>query len=809
MNDSYSSTLKTITTGVRPASVVTFIDSKDEHWAAYCLRIIEWYSQMWGGGYNLIIPTDVATIEPDFWFILEQFSPDYVYYYTPSLADIQSINPTQWEKIVEERIQYSLGTQEPSDDDVNTVRSQIEEYATEELISDFELTECLGKQLIRKLNPFHSENWLQGREVTLGSEVHYPLVDLVHVLPQIIGQDILFQAYHEMNLSVIDELVIYSSLGFIREAYKKEMEEAGVRIDKQIYLPEQQRDLVDLIFHHTDRIHPFRASMLNLGLYYPVAARREWEDPVILILGDSLKDFCLYFSLSRLRSEVYWMPYFPVSKYTYTPPEWCIDYQRGLLIELGERIREKNAYLVSQSLEEQRILEAKARLVEFNNKFPLSIPELEDRLLIESDVTKLLPYVWRAFEENNNANSYRDQFVNGEGINFINTPLPKSLANLNPEHHRWITELKIEGYDLPALPFLGKLTVQDSYNPDLYSTQDVRVSKHGICYFCPSPFIRTGEDINATLRNFKLHLLEPFELFEEIFKYFGLHIRYSDKGDYQREATAKIGSLEALADICKQEHYRNLFDLYLDEKKSNSGEYGKGVVLKSGRCLTLTAIENVVGELDQDSINVLLEKSVLHRGFVFKCERCRNADWYSISEVTDTFQCRRCDTRQAYLSAQLRLQRSCKRVEPEWFYKLDELFYQGWKNDMYVPILTLAKLQKDAKSSFLYIPEIGYSHDANSIDPEMELDICAVYDGEIVLGECKKSDRLEKTSSKEKEVIREYLAIAEKIGARRLIFSTFQENWADAMMDNVHELLGGSEIHPEFLTKSELLGESE
>jgi hypothetical protein len=352
--------------------------------------------------------------------------------------------------------------------------------------------------------------------------------------------------------------------------------------------------------------------------------------------------------------------------------------------------------------------------------------------------------------------------------------------------------LTVKGYQLPVKACLGPLSVRSHRS----TTHNVRVSTHGISYF--------GPDLG--LRYSKLHILEPFELFSTLFEDIGLHIRYSDKGDYQREATAKIGSLEALADICKQEHYRKPFELYLDKTESESGEYGKGIFLKdSRRYLNLTAIKNVVGDLAQDTLNMLLEKGVLHRGFVFKCERCRNADWYSISEVTDTFQCKRCATKQPYLSGQLRLQHDGQRVEPEWFYKLDELFYQGWKNDMYVPILTLARLQKDAKSSFLFIPEIGYSHDANFIDPEMEIDICAVYDGEIILGECKRSDRLEKTSSKEKEVIREYLALAEEIGARKLIFSTFQEKWADAMMDNVRELLGGSEIRPEFLTKSELL----
>jgi len=763
---------------------------------------------MWGGGYNLIIPTDGVTIDPDFWFILEQFSPDHIYYYKPSLADIKSIDPEQWEKILQGKTKKYLKINELSDDYEDTMRSELEKSATKTPISDFKLTDCLEKQLIRKLNPFHFKNRIQGGGITLGREVGYPFVDLVHVLPQIIGRNMLFQAHGEIDLSIIDDLVVYSSIGYIPETYRQKMERAGVRINGLVYSPEAQSALVDLIFHHADQITSFGASMLNLESYYPIAARLEWEDSVVLILGDSLKDFCFYFSLSRLRPEVYWMPYPPESQYTDTPSEWRIFYQRGLLMELKKRMTQKKAYLVSKSLEEQEILEDKERLVEFNNKFPLSIPGLEDGLLIERDVTKLLPYVFRAFEKNNNANSYRDQFVNGEGINFINTPLPKSLEKLNLEHHRWITELRIERYDLPTLPFLGELTVQDSYNPDIYSTQNVRVSKYGICYFCPSPFYSIDKDINTALRDLKLHLLEPFELFSEIFKYFGLYIGYSDKGNYQREATEKLGSLEALANICKQEHHRNLFDLYLDKTESKEGGHTKGVILNSRRYLNLVAIENVIGERDPDTLNVLLEKGVLHRGFVFKCERCRNADWYRISEVTDTFQCRRCATIQSYLSGHLCLQHPEQRVEPEWFYKLDELFYQGWDNDMYVPILTLAKLQKDAKSSFLYIPEIGYDKEPNFAKPQMELDICAVCDGEIVLGECKKPDRLGKNASEEKKNIGKYLAIAEKIGAKKLIFSTFQENWTEAMIDNVHELLDSSEICPVFLTRSELLEET-
>jgi hypothetical protein len=45
------------------------------------MRIIEFFSVAWGGGYNIIVPTDRNTIPHSFWQILDIYDPDYLFFY--------------------------------------------------------------------------------------------------------------------------------------------------------------------------------------------------------------------------------------------------------------------------------------------------------------------------------------------------------------------------------------------------------------------------------------------------------------------------------------------------------------------------------------------------------------------------------------------------------------------------------------------------------------------------------------------------------------------------------------------------------
>lgn len=72
---------KTVNASVRPARVAILIDKNDEDWQDACLHIIEFFAQIWGGTYNLIVPTDGKTIDERLWTSLEAFDPDNLYVY--------------------------------------------------------------------------------------------------------------------------------------------------------------------------------------------------------------------------------------------------------------------------------------------------------------------------------------------------------------------------------------------------------------------------------------------------------------------------------------------------------------------------------------------------------------------------------------------------------------------------------------------------------------------------------------------------------------------------------------------------------
>ena len=64
--------IKEICNNLRPAKVAVFVH-KGYGWQEKSLKIIESFSQIWGGSKNLIVPTDGKTIEEPLWFLLEKF----------------------------------------------------------------------------------------------------------------------------------------------------------------------------------------------------------------------------------------------------------------------------------------------------------------------------------------------------------------------------------------------------------------------------------------------------------------------------------------------------------------------------------------------------------------------------------------------------------------------------------------------------------------------------------------------------------------------------------------------------------------
>jgi len=99
---------------------------------------------------------------------------------------------------------------------------------------------------------------------------------------------------------------------------------------------------------------------------------------------------------------------------------------------------------------------------------------------------------------------------------------------------------------------------------------------------------------------------------------------------------------------------------------------------------------------------------------------CRNADWFSVSNITQDFQCRRCGRTQTHTP------RHWKQPEkPAWSYELDELIYLGYRHGMAVPLLAVDYLRKRSESNFTFTTDREFWLQRQS-KPEAARERCAL-----------------------------------------------------------------------------------
>lgn len=750
--------IKEICTNLRPAKVAVLVH-KGPGWQNKCLKIIENFSQIWGGQKNLIIPTDGKKIDEKFWFLLEKFDPDYLYVY-------------------------------------NDPKGKRSEYKS--------ISESLKKEILKRLNPFYESRTGEDPIEDSFFRTNWPLTFLPDILPNATIKE--KKIYNPViNYSIVDspdyiKLMVHSVLGKMTEDYSEKINTLDIKIEEKNFTEEDIFSLLsNLIWkEESQENYPFWYSMLKLNLYRK--SGDHYENPIILVIGDSLKDFCLYYNLSSMRKDVLWAPVSLIkNSYRETkkirkngkePNSKLVLFNLVLGGELSDRIEfgylDKKIIFTSLSKSKADLKSIKNILEEYMTwGFELKEKEF---ISISNDLEELLPCSLHVLEYDNYSNCYREQFINSKSINRIKTPIPRNFDHRSFKNHHWITEVNIENYKLPLYKELSSILEAGNY-----SNHEIRSSNRGMAYFCPNYYFM-GESIDKYLIKPYITLLNAFEIFQIIFKESNYCILTSDKGNYERESTEKFGSLEGIAEFFINEKYQKLFNKFIETKNPDDGE---GIFLKDDRrmYMNLESIKNILGDEITPMINDFVERRILHRGFIFKCERCKHAGWYDIEDITNTFKCKRCRTIQHYNSNNFIRQNP---IEPEWFYKLDEAIYQGYNNDMIVPILTLNKLKKLSKESFLYCNEIEIRKMEHPDDQYREIDICCISDGKIVIGECKQQNKLEK------EEIEKYKDIYEEIRADKIIFSTFKEKgWSDGTLSLFEEILR-DEVNYEIFTKNEL-----
>jgi hypothetical protein len=300
-------------------------------------------------------------------------------------------------------------------------------------------------------------------------------------------------------------------------------------------------------------------------------------------------------------------------------------------------------------------------------------------------------------------------------------------------------------------------------------------------------FQLAGQEMRHTVIRPRLRTPSALEVFNLLLADRGLACRYSDKGDFTFNAIRLWGGLDEIARDFSSFRKAAFFKDFLSDQESGAGP---GVSLKSTnrRYLTFWDARRITS-MDRENLRIwidsLLDREIVSRGLIMRCSRCRYAAWYPGTRVGRTFECDRCRSEQTVDHAHWKAP-----SEPMWFYELSEVVFQALGFDTTEVVLALSELKNRSRQGFLYEPQMEIVRDGETIS---ELDIWAIADGKVIVGEAKSAGRLGATAANEEEVARRVRSVADAASADVAIFATTADGeWRAATVRTVQEVFSNS-----------------
>jgi len=606
------------------------------------------------------------------------------------------------------------------------------------------------------------------------------------------------------------KLIVYSALGKYKPCYKKEFKNRSKKI-KSTDLKFVTKILFKEVNKWLETFHwdyPYAGSLTHLN--YPRANRF----PLIIVIGDSIFDFSLYYNLSRFNFKRVFIPSILLKEFInfkkkhenfndlmgnpnfhvfWKYIEWIFDAYKGHKINLVS---------ISESEKIKQIWEEIIEAYESYHKPPTRhLKKLQISNLDNLDLEKLIP-------ESDPVQIY---YSSGQVIGFLDkNKLSLSLDRTlkHPlEYVDFIVDLKPKHIKYPPRQLLNQKIISPSHIGHRISHSGISIKYRG----------KVGP-INIKV----LNAFDIFSLFLREGKY---SCEFSDKGKYFKETLNKfkgiteIEKLENLAKFVRSEKYV-LISVYLLKLHNNVTRLING---KEEKVKTLDIIkwhrkvEEVVETLkeievsqgsdrkcyDKDKnelklglianhksyftfedilrffsedknfcknlVQFCIDHEILRYGFLLRCKFCDNKDFYSLSEISNVFHCKRCGNEQKITPETL-----YKGEEPKMVYDLNEVVFQCFLNNGDLPILTLDYLRKKAKDeTFMFLPEFKvYKNDQEYL----EIDIACICDGKIIIGECKKTNKKWDEFLQKKN---KFLEILEIIQPDIVVFSTLDNQKPD------------------------------
>ncbi len=784
---------------LRPARVAVLVPGGGD-WMPAVLRIMEGFSRIWGGVGNILVPVLPGDVLPEcFWPVLARFDPDRLGYYQPTFRGWQMADPEGFDVWLTGQAQQWAARHGGTLDEAR--RLLTEDRLMHEPTAEVVLSDDLQARIRARLGPLGHGEHLEEAAFEADQPPGPHLVDLL----ALDANPVRLQVLRTEGLDPRVRLLIAARTGALSPSHAAALVERGVSIEEVDIAEPDLPLLLELCWRrrmspggvalrrayataqggepgtpaaYTDddflERTPLGDTMRGCGWFLPV--QTPWQQrPFFVVCGDKAADFCLALALDRCYGDAAWFP----QSFVHGDDEVAAA-ARSTLALIVDGLRSaaegrRPTVVTSATLPTSDVTEAARTL--------LRRAVDDDRVGVAEPARLPLGRSWRLLD--------REQFDRIGSEPFVASELAGELQLLRPSLARandvwdctWQVDVALDGYQLPARQALNGHLV-----PEQHPWTLLRSSTDGISYFSHSMgLVAGGSSLEQTLARPRLRLPDARGVFDALLAQAGLRSEDSSAGRYTQATLDLWGGLEPLAADLRRPSTSNLLHAYVRPEPNRQSSRQPGIFLEVQRRWFLSLQEAMLlsgttGQETRTLLDALVGKRILRRGLILQCRRCSYAGWYRLEDLGQTFTCGRCQ--QTSLITQPAWKQPAD-GEPHWYYDLDEVVHLALKHDIRAPILALSELAEGARS-VLTRPEADVYRSARHV---AEIDLWAVINGAILVGEAKTVDQLHSDRTKERAAARRLVEIAAAVTADEVILATTAPAWNPTTIDTMNKAL--------------------
>lgn len=510
-----------------------------------------------------------------------------------------------------------------------------------------------------------------------------------------------------------------------------------------------------------------------------------------IIVGDTSADFCLAMLYDRLLGYGLWLTQAMVDD------DRLLDRiihpgLEDLLIRTWRRT--KRLRLTSASIETDVLTPILTRLaapsvllgISFEG-MPMSNPRAENLMIGEPSVREGRQFV--AIREPLGVVSSVPVVREDDDTVTMQAPLPTVLPakmlHLKDDlvSPYWLVEVSLRPSAMPEGRGLRPhwLLVE---NPREAFPAQVRASRGGLTYRAQSQgLILAGSNMESRIARPRLRQLGVRTWVEAMANDNGLEARLSNPGTQAQLIASRLGGRANLLEITSSNltSLRRFAPVRAGLRSDVEFPDHDGVILGVEPFLTRTALERVSGSDARQVgrfIDTLTSARLLRRGLIVDCAECQRPSFVSVDELGQSYHCKRCAGLNELTSRRWRSDSE----DPRWFYDLHPSFRELVGSGGDVVVLAAAYLQRGAQSYF-DVAEMEFLETERRI---AEIDLIALVDGRLFIGEVKSTGRLAKGAQRTREIAKK-LRIAEALRVDAVILATADDSWSAADLAELTE----------------------